>query len=598
CLLAGRIPSRLALLFHRPTLDAVRSLLTFVSHVEFDLLRRIQVLNSLPPNSAAVPEYARMANARDMVVSTAQQLAHALENLPLSLPRFKDFLAEMQDLYAADDACTSLSAQTLLVSSSTIVGPFRKYLPQVARSFARFVLEPDVATPAAAKPAQPNALVLHDTRWMGVVVCRASVPGLPDGTEVFETPWRVRMPAAVADPRLVDADEDTLVPAAELAEWEREKSEFERALDEDNVLFDIDDPGFIFFDTSDPVDAFANDSLLRSLQPGSTSGMFAGAASGPAAAAPVRITTRVPDFSDVLGPFAAGHMAISDADADSMFAMPLLFGGASGSTVPASFGVADSPARAPSRQSRTRSNSASVNSPCMTPRSTAPTSAGLASPGFGSTALSHALASRRRNGNTQHFVPHYSSTSLQSGELSSGWQFISTPRDPKLHIPTLLAQHAFSLAVLRQKRGRQSPAYSVGPGNVIDGDDDGMSYCIDWSRSEGMVIESSISPGLSSMAAAENPTGAELPGGLASRYCKLLGRRSNGSVDRVDVVQKTMLPLDAPVRMCLRCGHATRKPAAAALGGELGGPQPDGSNIGWIRRFDILCICGGSWIAI
>ncbi|KAJ2313217.1 hypothetical protein IWW54_001649, partial [Coemansia sp. RSA 2705] len=249
-LLPGRIPSRLALLFHRPTLDALRNMTTFVAQLEMDLLRRIQVLNSLPPNAAAIPEYAAMAQARDMVVSTAQQLAHALEHLPVSLPRLKDFLAEVHDLYAGDSECTSLSAQTLLVASSTIAGPFRKYLPQVARSFARFVLEPDVATPAGGRPALPNALVLHDTRWLGVVACRAGLPGLPDGTTVFETPWRVRMPVVVTDPRLRDADEDSLVPAAELAKWEREKSEFERALDEDNVLFDIDDPGFIFFDTS------------------------------------------------------------------------------------------------------------------------------------------------------------------------------------------------------------------------------------------------------------------------------------------------------------------------------------------------------------
>ncbi|KAJ2478514.1 hypothetical protein IWW56_003664 [Coemansia sp. RSA 2131] len=582
CLLPGRIPSRLALLFHRPTLDAVRSLLTFVAQVEFDLLRRIQVLNSLPPNAAAAPEYVRLVSSRDMVISTAQQLAHALENLPISLQRLKDFFAEVQDMYATDEACTSLSAQTLLVASSTIAGPFRKYLPKVARSFERFVLEPDVGSPSATKPALPNALVLHDTRWMGVVVCRASVPGLPDGTAVFETPWRVRMPAAVADLRLADADEDTLVPAAELAEWEREKSEFERALDEDNVLFDIDDPGFIFFDTSDPAtDALPGDTLLHSLQSGNaSSNMFSGAASGPAAAAPVRITTRVPDFSDVLEPLISSHVTISDADADSMFTMPLLFDATYGSAMQASFGVTESPASHMS--SRARSNSASVYSPCMTPR--ASTSAGV-----GSTALSHALASKRRNGNSQHFVPHYSSATLQPGELSSGWQFISTPRDPKMHIPTLLAQHTFSLAVLRQKRGRQSPAYSA---NLSDSsDDDGMSYCIDWSRSEGMVIESSIAPGLSSMVSADDCAGAEPLTSLASRYCKLLGRRTGRSIDHVDVIQKTMLPVDAPVRMCLRCGHATRKPLTSSL-------QPGGGDIGWIRRFEILCICGGSWIAI
>ncbi|KAJ1836259.1 hypothetical protein LPJ63_000395 [Coemansia sp. RSA 2711] len=323
-LLPGRIPSRLALLFHRPTLDALRNMTTFVAQLEMDLLRRIQVLNSLPPNAAAIPEYAAMAQARDMVVSTAQQLAHALEHLPVSLPRLKDFLAEVHDLYAGDSECTSLSAQTLLVASSTIAGPFRKYLPQVARSFARFVLEPDVATPAGGRPALPNALVLHDTRWLGVVACRAGLPGLPDGTTVFETPWRVRMPVVVTDPRLRDADEDSLVPAAELAKWEREKSEFERALDEDNVLFDIDDPGFIFFDTSGPT-LPPTDGALQSLPYG--------------ASAPVRITTRVPDFSDVLEPYAARHTAISDADVDSMFAMPLLFDASFGSTMQAGFGA-------------------------------------------------------------------------------------------------------------------------------------------------------------------------------------------------------------------------------------------------------------------
>ncbi|KAJ2173210.1 hypothetical protein EV181_007445, partial [Coemansia sp. RSA 532] len=227
------------------------------------------------------------------------------------------------------------------------------------------------------------------------------------------TPWRVRMPAAVADLRLADADEDTLVPAAELAEWEREKSEFERALDEDNVLFDIDDPGFIFFDTSDPAtDALPGDSMLHSLQSGNAnSNMFAGVASGPAAAAPVRITTRVPDFSDVLEPLISSHVTISDADADSMFTMPLLFDATYGSAMQASFGVAESPAS--QMLSRTQSNSASVYSPCMTPRASTSAGGSLTSPSVGSTALSHALASKRRNGNSQHFVPHYSSASLQ-----------------------------------------------------------------------------------------------------------------------------------------------------------------------------------------
>ncbi|KAJ2245069.1 hypothetical protein GGI13_005983, partial [Coemansia sp. RSA 455] len=253
CLLPGGLPSRLALLFHRPTLDALRSLMTFVSLLEADLFKRIQLLNYLPPNAAAVPEYANMVRSKDMVVSTAQQLAHALEYLPVSMQRMKDFLSEVQDLYASDEECTSLSAQTILVSTSTVTGPFRKYLPQVARYFSQFILEPDLLNASAGKPASPSALVLYDTRWMNVVMCRSNIPGLSDDTAVFETPWCARVPVMVADPKLIEADEDALVPTAELAEWEREKSEFERALDEDNVLFDIDDPGFIFFDTSDPL---------------------------------------------------------------------------------------------------------------------------------------------------------------------------------------------------------------------------------------------------------------------------------------------------------------------------------------------------------
>ncbi|KAJ2225436.1 hypothetical protein EV180_003404 [Coemansia sp. RSA 518] len=60
---------------------------------------------------------------------------------------------------------------------------------------------------------------------------------------------------------------------------------------------------------------------------------------------------------------------------------------------------------------------------------------------------------------------------------------------------------------------------------------------------------------------------------------------SADSNDRVDVIQKTMLPVDAPVHTCICCGHATRKPLTSSL-------QP-GGDIGWIRRFEILCICGG-----
>ncbi|KAJ2740184.1 hypothetical protein H4S06_006178, partial [Coemansia sp. BCRC 34490] len=250
CLLSGGLPCRISLLFHQPTFDAIRNLMTFVTHVEFDLLKRVQLLNSLPAVATDMPEYANMIKSRDMVFSTAQQLAHALEYLPVSIHRLKDFFLEVHDLYSADEECSRLSAQTMLVTTSTITGPFRKYLPRLARSFSRFVLESDGIDNASDKPTSPSALVLHDTRWMNVVMCRSNIPGLVDGAGVFETPWRVAVPSVVADLKLVEAGEDALIPAAALEEWEREKSEFERALDEDNVLFDIDDPGFIFFDTS------------------------------------------------------------------------------------------------------------------------------------------------------------------------------------------------------------------------------------------------------------------------------------------------------------------------------------------------------------
>ncbi|KAJ2858977.1 hypothetical protein GGI22_003137, partial [Coemansia erecta] len=227
CLFTGGLPCRLLLLLHKPTFEAIRQLMTFVAHVEFDLLKRIQVLNSLPPAAANIPEYANMVRSRDMVFSTAQQLAHALEYLPVSMHRMKDFFSEVHDLYTADEECSSLSAQTMLISTSTITGPFRKYLPQLARNFSRFVLEPDVINNLSDKPASPNALVLHDTRWMNVVMCRLNIPGLVDGAGIFETPWRVAVPVVVTDPKLIEAGEDTLIPAAELDAWEREKSEFE-----------------------------------------------------------------------------------------------------------------------------------------------------------------------------------------------------------------------------------------------------------------------------------------------------------------------------------------------------------------------------------
>ncbi|KAJ2908130.1 hypothetical protein GGI21_003194, partial [Coemansia aciculifera] len=451
CLLPGGLPSRLALLFHRPTLDALRSLMTFVAHMEVDLFKRIQLLNNLPHNAAAIPEYANMVRSKDMVVSTAQQLAHALEYLPVSMQRMKDFLSEMQDLYAADEECTSLNAQTILISTSTVTGPFRKYLPRVARCFSQYILEPDPVNTSTGKPASPSALVLYDTRWMNVVMCRSNIPGLSNDTTVFETPWCVRVPVTVTDPRLFEANEDALVPAAELTEWEREKSEFERALDEDNVLFDIDDPGFIFFDAADSLStpfeheaggvAYPQQSSL-SLQTEYSRAMSSVGARA-AALAPVRITTKVPDFSDVLDFCSAQRGMVSDVDVDYMFNTPLFFDSVHGHAMNADFGVTSGPGSHAALQAST------------TPL------AGRASSGYSWTMQTHsgsesrqALASQRRHGGVQHFVPHYYSSinaSTTRGAKDdegpgSGWQFISTPRDPKLHIPTLLAQHAYSLA--------------------------------------------------------------------------------------------------------------------------------------------------------
>ncbi|KAJ1885436.1 hypothetical protein LPJ66_010119, partial [Kickxella alabastrina] len=461
---AGSLPSRLALLFHLPTLDAMRRLMAFVAQVEGDLLRRIQILNSLPPNAAVIADLAPMVQARDMVVATAQQLAHALEALPVSMQRMKDFLAAVHDEYAADPECTALGAQAVLVASAALAAPFRKHLPGVARSFQRFILERDATAPdtPANRPAAPSALVLHDTRWLSVVACRAAAPGLPDAATVFETPWRVRLPVSVADARLIaaGADADALVPAAELAAWAREKSEFERALDEDNVLFDIDDPGFIFFDTSDAAQPLHP-------PPESVPPAFAAAAAHAAAQAPVRITTRVPDFSDVLAPLAAAAAARSSAaDIDGLFDMPALLD----STFAAAAATATAADTSSSARMRTRSSSslATTHSPCATPHTTASFAwpPPGAAPGFG-------LGSASGSASAQHFVPHYSSVASAwattagasaSEELSSGWQFISTPRDPKLHIPTLLGQHAYSLAVLHQKRTHAPAAVGGGGG--------------------------------------------------------------------------------------------------------------------------------------
>ncbi|KAJ2822258.1 hypothetical protein FBU31_004646, partial [Coemansia sp. 'formosensis'] len=418
CLLPGGLPSRLALLFHRPTLDALRSLMTFVSMLEADLFKRIQLLNYLPPNAAAIPEYANMVRSKDMVVSTAQQLAHALEYLPVSMQRMKDFLSEVQDLYASDEECTSLSAQTILVSTSTVTGPFRKHLPQVARCFSQFILEPDLVNASVGKPASPSALVLYDTRWMNVVMCRSNIPGLSDDTAVFETPWCVRVPVMVTDPKLIEADEDALVPTAELAEWEREKSEFERALDEDNVLFDIDDPGFIFFDTSDPAesaselntgpmaDAIASDlaQLQRQQHQGVSlqteySRAMSSVASRASALAPVRITTKVPDFSDVFDSCVAQRGMVADVDVDYMFNTPLLFDSMHGHAMNANFGIVGG-IGGHTRLARTRSSSAAISSPSTTSR------IGETSSGYSWTLQSHdsghsrqALAFQRRHGN-------------------------------------------------------------------------------------------------------------------------------------------------------------------------------------------------------
>ncbi|KAJ2778219.1 hypothetical protein H4R18_004743 [Coemansia javaensis] len=571
-LLPGRIPTRLALLFHQPTLSALRSLLMFAARLEQWLLESIRRLNSLPPNAASIPEYAGMARARDVVYATAQQLAHALEYLPVGIQRLKDFLADVQDLYAADDECMSVASQAMLVSTSTLAGPFQRYLPQVARSFARFVLDPDAPASSMGKPALPAALVLHDTRWLSVVTCRSGAAGLLDNATVFETPWRVATPVAVADTRLIGADQDTLVPAAELAEWEREKNEFERALDEDNVLFDIDDPGFIFFDPSGPPGDAPGQMAL--------SGVFAGAVVGPAASVPVTITTKVPDFSDVLDPRApAAHAAISDADADDMFNMPLMFG------VPqrpaAHAGLGDATPRA-------RSGPTPAYSPCTTPRPGAHFAAPpVPAPGAG-------LLGR---GGAQHYVPRYSRVAAQGprgdGTPGMGWQFVSTPHHPKLHVPTLLAQHACSLAVMGQGRREQQP------GDPAAGD---MAYCIDWPRSEGIVIESSLASGPSGAAAAAAAAAvaaaaaADAVASGASRLTTAFAgsamRSMPRSVDRVDVIRKTMLPAGTPAKMCLRCGHlARRAPADATEATEAGDRR-------WTRRFDILCVCGGSWIAL
>ncbi|KAJ1820007.1 hypothetical protein LPJ75_001050 [Coemansia sp. RSA 2598] len=606
CVMPGGLPSRLALLFHRPTLDAIRSLMTFVSHVEVDLLRRVQVLSRLPPNAASVPEYRPMVEARDMVVSTAQQLAHALEYLPVSMERMKNFLTDVQELYASDPECTSLSAQAVVVSTSTVAGPFRKHLPGVARSFAHFILELDVVDTHSGRPAMPSALVLHDTRWLGIVACRAGVPGLSDGATVFETPWRVQLPVRVTDPKLIETGGDALVPAAELAEWEKEKSEFERALDEDNVLFDIDDPGFIFFDTSEPRSEDAQQSRVllsttRSAAPAipDLGAAFSAVSARAAALAPVKITTKVPDFADVVGPLASRQKRplLTDIDIDHMFDTTLLLGSSFVCSAPSRPGSSDHDAATSSAKSQTRarSDSTAAYSPTMTPHTTA-SSMSFA---WGPSALVPGQSSAKgRNCAAQHFVPHYSSVASTwadgstGDELSSGWQFISTPRDPKLHIPTLLAQHAFSLAVLHQRResAQQSqhpdldPDYSYHCNN-------GMSYCIDWSRSDGIVVEPAAPAGICGSApssAVDTAAPLECGDDAGTSRRRAQPALSASIADSVDVIQKTMLAADSPTRLCVRCGHVTRRPRQSSSGDQ---------EVGWIGRFNLMCICGGSWIA-
>lgn len=574
CLLPSGLPSRLALLFHSPTLDAIRSLATFVSRLEIGLIKQIQSLNTLPSNASNLPEYAGIAQSRDMLISTAQQLAHAFEHLPVGIEQIKNFLTEVHDLYVDDEECMSLEAQVTLISSSTVTSPFRKFLPRLSQCFSRFILEPETMDATSNKSASLSTLVLHDTRWMRVVICQSNLTGIANGTTVFETPWRVKLPIEITDPNLIEEGKDALVPAAaELIENEREKREFERALDEDKVLFDIDDPGFIFFDTSDssaqPAKNTASsggladslDTMLSNVAldgnngpsaEDSASNILATAASRAAAKAPVKITTRVPDFSDVLDSYMARRAGIADVDVDYMLKMPLPFEsmlGYDALTDMRGGGCGDDSSIHSNSRSATRSNSVANFSLSM-----APLTGGANSIGGGD---SHALSSSR--GSVQHFVPHYSSISLSNRDskekkLSSGWQFISTSRDPKLHIPTLLGQHAYSLALMNRN------SRTEGEGEDVNG----MTYCIDWSRSNGMAVE---------------------------EECSVAHRQSTktnlvGCANRVDVVQKTMLPADVPVKMCLRCGHVTRQ------------QQPNGNSIGWIHRFDTVCICGGSWLAV
>ncbi|KAJ1948350.1 hypothetical protein FBU59_001638, partial [Linderina macrospora] len=384
----GGIPNRVALLFHRPTLDAMRTLMLFVRQLRADLVWRVGVISSLPPHAINVPPYQGILRSRDMVVATARQLVHALEYLPMGMDELALFLGEVQDMYADDAECLAVDAQTVLLTASTIAAPARKYLPRVAAAFEQFILG-GADDPHRRKLAAPNALVLHDTRWMNIVTCRTSIPGLADGAAVFETPWRVALPVRVTDPEAIAAGADALVPAAELAEWEREKAEFERALDEDNVLFDIDDPGFIFYDPSDAVDLAA---AATATDPSAAA--LAVPAALMAARAPVRITTRVPDFTDVASPRDAG---LSELAIENNYTMPFFFDVANATSVYTDLAhMEESTAPTPARV-RTRASSVTTHSPAMTPR----TSASLSSV---------SVPRRGRANRVQHFVPHYSSS--------------------------------------------------------------------------------------------------------------------------------------------------------------------------------------------
>ncbi|KAJ2537446.1 hypothetical protein EV175_006723, partial [Coemansia sp. RSA 1933] len=143
-----------------------------------------------------------------------------------------------------------------------------------------------------------------------------------------------------------------------------------------------------------------------------------------------------------------------------------------------------------------------------------------------------------------------------------------------------------------------SPVLSSSEDNAED--NDGMSYCIDWARSDGIVIDSPAAPrlpGLAMSAGAGRGQEGVCLDALLSKYRRQLKQASSSYADRVDVVRKTMLPMEAPAKMCLRCGHITRRSALQDSDGGSAG-EPGRGDIGWVHRFDILCVCGGSWIVV